>query len=74
MTLGTLVGVLLISNVLLFIMGCVCHHYLYKKLAESDNQTTPAYGDRELDADERDIELEQNMAYGNFRRENISCN
>ena len=75
-TLGTLVGVLLISNVLLFIMGCVCHHYLYNKLAKSGNQTPPAYSDRQLamDSDERDVELEQNVVYSHFRRENISGN
>ena len=52
----------------------VCNHYLYKKLAESGSQTTPAYGDRQLDSDEQDIKLEQNMAYGHFRQENISGN
>ena len=55
-------------------MGCVCNYYLYKKLTESGSQTTPAYGDRQLDSDERDIELEQNMANSHFRRENISGN
>ena len=75
-TLGTLVGVLLIFNVFLFIMGCACHHYLYKKLAKSGNQTPPAYSDRQLamDSDERDVELEQNIAYGHFQQENISGN
>ena len=55
-------------------MGCICNHYLYKKLAKSSNQTTPAYGDRQLDTDERDVELEQNVAYGHFWQENISGN
>ena len=55
-------------------MGCVCNQYLYKKLSKSGNQTTPAYDERQLDTDERDVELEQNVAYGHFQQENISGN
>ena len=75
-TLRTLVGVL--YSYPMFCSSswdvCVITSYLYKKLAESGSQTTPAYGDRQLDSDERDIELEQNMANSHFRRENISGN
>ena len=38
-TLATSVAVLLMSNALLFIMGCACGHYLcrkYKRLANTD--------------------------------------
>ena len=79
-TLATLVAVLLTSNALLFITGCVCGHYLCqkcKKLPKRDSQATPAYSDRQMKitiADEQEVELEQNVAYGHFRGENISGN
>ena len=79
-TLATLVAALLMYNALLFIMGCVCGHYLCqkcKKLAKRDSQATRAYSDRQLKAttaDEQEVELEQNVAYGHFQRENILGN
>ena len=79
-TLATLVAVLLISNALFFITGCICGHYLCqkcKKLAKRDSQATPAYPDRQMKitiADEQEVELEQNVAYGHVWGENISGN
>ena len=83
-TLATLVAVLLTSNAFLFIMGCVCGHYLCqkcKKLANRDTQPSqlqpaPDYENLQLKTtavDEQVVELEKNVAYGHFQRaqENI---
>ena len=78
-TLGTSVAVLLVSNALLFIMGCICGHYLCgkcKKLAIRDTrpsqlQPTPVYENRQLKnktVDEQVVQLEKNVAYGHFQR------
>ena len=72
-TLATLVAVLLISNILLFIMGCVCGHYLWqkcRKLVKRDSETIPAHKQsKTINTDEQEVELEQNVAYGHFRWE-----
>ena len=86
-TLGTSVAVLLTSNAFLFIMGCVCGHYLCrkcKKLADRDIRPSqlelaPVYENLQLKTttvDEQEVELEKNVAYGHFQwaRENISNN
>ena len=80
-TLGTLVAVLLMSNALLFVFGCVCGHYLSNKLANRDTrpsqlQPAPVYENLQLKTttvDEQEVELEKNVAYGHFQRtqENI---
>ena len=77
-TLGTSVAVLLMSNTLLFIMGCACGHYLCqkcKKLANRDTrpsqlQPAPVYETLQLKpttVDEQVVELEKNVAYGHFQ-------
>ena len=71
-TLATLVAVLLMSNVLLFIMGCVCGHYLWQKCRklikrDSDSETIPTHRQsKTINTDEQEVELEQNVAYGHF--------
>ena len=75
--LETSVAVLLISNALLFIMGCVCAHYLYQKCKKVTNGDTqpcqllpaPFYENLQLKsmkADEQEVELEENVAYSHF--------
>ena len=72
--LATLVAVLFTSNTFLFIMGCVCGHYLCqkcKKVAKKDSQPSPDEEDTQLKnmrADEQKLELEKNVAYGHFQR------
>ena len=72
MTLATLVAVLLTSNAFLFIMGYVCGHCLCrkcKKLAKRDSQPASVREDWQLKtmgADEQELELEKNVAYGHF--------
>ena len=69
-TLATSVAVLLMSNGLLFIMGCVCGHYLCqkcRKLANRDTrrsqlQPVPVYENLQLKimtVDEQEVELER---------------
>ena len=78
-TLATSVAVLLMSNGLLFIMGCVCGHYLCqkcRKLANRDTrrsqlQPVPVYENLQLKimtVDEQEVELEKNVAYGHFQQ------
>ena len=77
-TLATSVVVLLMSNALLFIMWCVCGHYLRqkcKKLANRDTQPSqlqpaPVYENlllKPTTVDEQEVELEKNVAYGHFQ-------
>lgn len=88
-SLATSVAVLLISNALLFIMGCVCGHYLCQKCKKLTNgdiytqpsqlQPAPIYENLQLKsmkADEQEVELEENVAYGHFQQaqDNISSN
>ena len=65
------------SNALLFIMGCVCAHYLYQKCKKVTNGDTqpcqllpaPFYENLQLKSmktDEQEVELEENVAYGHF--------
>ena len=76
-SLVTSVSVLLMTNVLLFIMGCVCGHYLCQRCKKpingdsqsSELQPTPVYENLKLKffrAGEQEVELEENVAYRHF--------
>ena len=86
-TLATSVAVLITSNIFLFILGCICGHYLCqkcKKLANRDTQPSqlqpvPVYENLQLKpttVDEQKVDLEKNVTYGHFQRaqENTSSN
>ena len=68
--LATSAAVLLMSSTFLFIMGCVCGHYLsqkFKKLTNREdvsNQPVPLYENLQLRATKSEPELSLNMAYG----------
>ena len=68
--LATSAAVLLTSNTILFIMGCVCGHCLSqkcKKLTNTEdipNQPVPLYGNLQLRATKPEPELSLNVAYG----------
>ena len=75
-TVASIVAVLLMSNAILFIMGCVCGHYLCqkcKKMANRDSRPSPnSEVDTQLKPMEADeevlaLELEKNVAYGHFQ-------
>ena len=77
-TVATLVAVLLTSNIFLFIMGCVCGHYICKQLIKKDADSSHPDPDHEnlqlktMKNDEQELELEQNVAYGHFWPENAT--
>ena len=81
MTVATLVVVLLTSNVFLFIVGCICGHCFSqkcKRLIKKDADSSHPDRDHEnlqlktMKNDEQELELEQNVAYGHFRSENVT--
>ena len=78
--LATAGALLLTSNTIIFIIGCVCGHCISqrrKKRAIGDNQPTPIYENYQLKtirAEEQELELEMNKAYGHFQSENLAGN
>ena len=80
-TVATSVAVLLTSNVFLFITGCICGHCFSQKckqlLVKKDANSSHSDPDHEnlqlktMENDEQELELEQNVAYGHFRSENV---
>ena len=70
---ATLAAALLTSNAFIFVVGCVCGHYLCqkcKRLVKGNNQPSPNEVGRQLASmrgDEQELELEKNVAYGHFQ-------
>ena len=81
-TVASSAAVLLTSNTLLFIVGCLCGHYLCqkcKKVANRDTQlqSAPVYENLQqkiTKADEQEVELEKNMAYGHIQSGSVFGN
>ena len=72
--LASVVALLLASNVIIFIIGCVCGHCISQKRTTIDNQPAPVYENCQLKstrAEEQELELEMNEAYGHFRSGNV---
>ena len=74
-TVATSAAVLLTSNTVIFIMGCICGHYLSQQCRKStkiDTHPSPPESDYDnlqlkTKNNEKELELEENVSYGCYR-------
>ena len=70
---ATSVTVLLTSNSIIFVVGCICGHLLChkcKKLIKGNtslNEVAREMTSVSVSGDEQELELEKNVAYGHFQ-------
>ena len=74
---ATAVAAMLASNAFIFVVGCICGHYFYKKCKKlikgsGNNQPSPievtrSRGPNSVTDNEQELELKENVAYGHFQ-------